>query len=1144
MRWRELQLERAPGVASGLSLNDCGPGLNVVFGPNGIGKSTLSKAARAALWRTEPFENSHLRGRVSLRGDEDWTIEREGARPPQWSGPTAIEPRMPDERFRNCFHLGLEDLLRQGGTDQAIAHELRLEMSGRYDLDKIAVEDRKRNANSHAVRAARRDLIEARKQVGLLEQTARELLYREQLLVPLEAELQGLQEATADGRALQELLLVAETEAELNQLRAAAADDDPLLARIETSEDFQRLREFEEARVDAQSEIANLRADRDAANEKLHGLALPEGGVDGATLRAGNERVRNIQRLRNERLPIRSDLSQLNGELQGLPESETAWSNEDLEAAQALLDRQQTVKARLAGIDRALELAETGPASADVDPKRSILALLEWCTSGSSDTTTARGVTGALVLAALVMIIAIGLSLGGLAVSAWVYSVPLALVIGAVIRARHNAATDSPDRAAAQRRFVESGAEAPRSWDDVSVRKTLEDLHEARAERDFEAHLRTWSVGLGLQRRELEREAQQLDTRASDLRQRLGTDDAGELNLRYLLRGMQRDASRRGMCARLADLERDLNDELQALQDLLESAGVGRTDDLVSALAQWDDFADRAAREPAVRQSRDTTVDLLREARTRASQSAGRRAALLEARRIDPADVDRALGLAPLFAKHRERRQRLQELEREMAKTRNRWADREDLLALDALKLSARLAIGRDAEKRIAKLQPEIAGIKADVRLQREDTRLTQREVELRSALDQLEETREAVLEGVAMDALLNEVQQRHLQEGRPKVLTRAERHFVDYTRNRYALEMQSKGELIVIETATRRRLTPDQLSSGTRTQLLIALRLAYAESIEGDDTLPIFLDEALLTSDPERFQEVARSLGRMVAAGRQVFYMTAEPREEVEWRAALGDAADLVKVHDLGGQLEALRQVAGSALEVTALPAVPEPVGDDSAAYATALGGMPTIDGFQPATALHLLQLYWDRPQTAHLAIREHRSQVGAVRSFLEQTADAPWDASERARFEAHVELADRVLGYWRIGRARPLHAEVLRNSSLAKSNKLEEVVRVAEDLHWSGDELLAALDAKAVKGLHGRMIESLREDLEAGDWLASGLPLPFDELLARALDDAESYIGDGVLTRSEARQLTHRLYQWLTPSPELSGVGDRDRS
>lgn len=1130
MKWRELRIERAPGVTPGLSLEDCGPGLNVVVGPNGIGKSTLSRAARATLWSAEPFERGHARGRVVTRGEE-WTVEREGAHPPRWNGPDGQEPRRPDARFRGCFHLALEDLLRQGGTERAIARELRLEMSGRYDLDAVAVQERKRRANSHQVRAVRGEWLEARKQVERLEATAREILQREKRLGPLQAELDELQAASRDRGALEALLEAAENEAELTALREAAEADEPLLARFESQDDFERLADFERARAEDAAEVARLREEVAAAEKRLLALSLPSGGADGAWLREGDARASRIARVREEVLPpLCTDLAGLDAQLEGVDVGDDDWTRDAVDAARGLLDRRREARARLAAIEKALEVADAPPEPEGRDPWRAVLALIEWCTSGATSAATAKGLVGAAALAAALLAIMIGVSVFATPVPAWAYLGPLILVVGVALAARGARATEGPERAAARRRYDESGADAPPSWDGPGVRRALEDLLEARAERDFAAHLREWSKGLELQHGDAVREDRALAEEEAALRARLGADGASELDLRFLLARLEGDARRRALRAQVAALESSLAEDVERLQELLVTVGVGAAEDVDGALARWRDFAARAAQEPERRQAFEHAQERSRGAGARAARSAAQREAFLKARGLDEGDVERALSLAPRFAEHRERRDRLADLERAALRARKHWSERDDLLQLDEEALRARLDAGRAADDRVRELTAEIAAIEAAVRQERENTQLAQREVELRDAQERVEETRESVLDGVAMDELLLEVRQRHRQEGRPQVLSRADAHFADFTRNRYELEHFEDDDLAVVETGTRRRLSPDQLSSGTRTQLLIALRLAYAESIEGDDHYPIFLDEALLTSDPERFREVARSLGRMVADGRQVFYLTAEPREEVEWREALGEAGAQVVVHDLGDRLASLRRVAGSSLEIAALPEVPAPADDDGARYAEALGGMPPVDGFESASALHLLQLYWDRPRAAYRVLREHRTHVGAVKAFLDQTSQPPWDAAERERFAAYVRVADRVLTLWRVGRVPRLDAETLRGCGAAKSSKFDEVLAVAERVGWDGDALLAALEDKAVKGLQRRIIDELREDLESRERLAAGEPLAFDDLLARVLNDAEGDVERGALSREDARQLAHRLVRWAS--------------
>ena len=50
MKLRRLAIDRLPGIDRPFELDDLGDGLNILVGPNGIGKSRLSAAVRSLLW--------------------------------------------------------------------------------------------------------------------------------------------------------------------------------------------------------------------------------------------------------------------------------------------------------------------------------------------------------------------------------------------------------------------------------------------------------------------------------------------------------------------------------------------------------------------------------------------------------------------------------------------------------------------------------------------------------------------------------------------------------------------------------------------------------------------------------------------------------------------------------------------------------------------------------------------------------------------------------------------------------------------------------------------------------------------------------------------------------------------------------------
>src|SRR5690606_31439055 len=97
-----------------------------------------------------------------------------------------------------------------------------------------------------------------------------------------------------------------------------------------------------------------------------------------------------------------------------------------------------------------------------------------------------------------------------------------------------------------------------------------------------------------------------------------------------------------------------------------------------------------------------------------------------------------------------------------------------------------------------------------------------------------------------------------------------------------------------------------------------------------------------------------------LAAAGRQVFYFTAQRDEVAKWRAALGaeggvegQVIDLAEVRKQERQLE----VAEIDAVTQPLPELPEPEGRSHADYGMLLG-VPRADPTEPVGALHLWYL------------------------------------------------------------------------------------------------------------------------------------------------------------------------------------------
>ena len=98
--------------------------------------------------------------------------------------------------------------------------------------------------------------------------------------------------------------------------------------------------------------------------------------------------------------------------------------------------------------------------------------------------------------------------------------------------------------------------------------------------------------------------------------------------------------------------------------------------------------------------------------------------------------------------------------------------------------------------------------------------------------------------------------------------------------------------EFTAVDQVERRGRSLDQLSSGTRVQLLLAVRIAFVEQQEQGVKLPLLLDEVLGNSDDERARAIMEAVVELSREGRQIFYFTAQMDEVARWRALFAEDA------------------------------------------------------------------------------------------------------------------------------------------------------------------------------------------------------------------------------------------------------------
>ena len=389
--------------------------------------------------------------------------------------------------------------------------------------------------------------------------------------------------------------------------------------------------------------------------------------------------------------------------------------------------------------------------------------------------------------------------------------------------------------------------------------------------------------------------------------------------------------------------------------------------------------------------------------------------------------------------------------------------------------LEEELAHAEATAAREVALAEEIAGIESLLREARQrhdlEAALARRDEAVAALRAAREEDYEAVAGWVLAAHLRRETRDRH----QPPVLRRARELFSEITRRRYELRAAG-GEvpsLAAYDAETGREQALAELSSGTRLQLLLAVRMAFVEHQEAECAPPIFLDETLATSDPERTAAVIEAVAALAARGRQVFAFMAQPEEVGKWLAVLEDRRrEGQPVAHAVIDLAAARRLAVAERRPLAAPAprhaVPSPGALDRLAYGRLLG-VPALDPWTESVGgVHIWHLVAD-PAFLYPLLAAGFERWGPAEALLERGAAraalGPGGEATLRQASACARALAAALETWRIGRGRTVDRAALATSGAVSQVFLDLVDELCSRVGGDARRLLSALEQHEVK-------------------------------------------------------------------------------
>lgn len=430
----------------------------------------------------------------------------------------------------------------------------------------------------------------------------------------------------------------------------------------------------------------------------------------------------------------------------------------------------------------------------------------------------------------------------------------------------------------------------------------------------------------------------------------------------------------------------------------------------------------------------------------------------------------------------------------------------------------------------------QIARIDSRVEEAKKSSALEQKRADYQAALHQLSEDLDANNRSVTRMILADFLQRETRDSTRPAVFRRARELFARITHGRYRLDLEEAdgAQFRAFDTLKEIAQGLDELSSGTRVQLLLAVRVAFVEQQEQGAKLPLILDETLANSDDPRARAIIEAVVQIAAEGRQVFYFTAQRDEVQKWRHSDAVHGVECKFIDLGAITGAPDFEASTGAQrpdwveksgVVYQPDIPSADGLSHAAYKEALGIDGGLDPRMPIGSVHLWYLS-DAPRALEQILRAGISRWGALQNLEQNDAlqTVGLSKAQYTRIQARATALAAFFEAWKIGRGRPVRRADLEASGAISDIFIDEVAALNNFYKGNAGDLLAALEAGEIKGFYRQKRLDLAAYFEAHEILDQRDKLSDSQRWNRVLAAVAPQIAAGVLTTQEVREVLLR--------------------
>ncbi len=1128
MQLTKLTVNQLPGIGDRFEISELKT-VTIIHGPNGSGKSSLTLAIRKLLWKEIATGSPFSVEAVFNYETNLWRTSRNTREDPQWTlnGKIKTPPLLPVGHVGECYKMGVLDLVvpAAGEVENKLANIINIEMYGGIDLEKVkkdffVIRPRLANDPSSKLDQAisnHSDLLATQTQLALAQNRLPALISDLEQKGLAKSKLELLKSYQARELIAIELEVIAEKLGSYNsgQKHILEKDGDDLSHWLADQERGQR-------------ESATLEKKIATRNEQIESLNFPAGSLDktdipylGKRIGQASETATVVASLERDILTQEVIIHELLKVLDPrilAPERELLCDGlvyTELSSKYSLLTSHLAQIHGWTQVQSKLNTSHTPPPE---EPENLDFVLRNWLKSSFN---------GAGKLSWILPL------LGWLVLSSWYYWSP-ALALGPLfifaggiqwLTARRKHQQNTRDLADLCQSF---DLEIPNNFDDHDVINLLVISSHNRGL--LKTHNNVSDL-LKTELRTLSEQSNQYNSQIAKLSKQFGLS-LSETHITFLRLLDEIPAFRQAQQKRailqenLKIQQTEFKNKFLGISNSFDVLGWEKPVDLKNAQHLFDNLQNHVEKLTKLTDEQPVDLDQLKNLKNSQSRIQTSLDRLWKRLEIEP-QSDNQLVLSMV-----QKQSEWISIQAELARLQAQYDAKNQILSskpnilsigsiesLNSLELEnmmAQLEWDQDTRDDVLK---EINNTENKLQTALHSSQIAEASALCQQAESALNDTRAQEYEAQLGQLLLADVGESYQRNSQPAVLAKASQNFSDFTQKAYDLRIRSgkenQGQFFALEHDTGAAYGLAELSDGTRAQLLLAVRLAFITENERGIHPPVFLDESLTASDPERFAAIALNLSHWAHdQNRQVFYLTSNPGDAQAWQTALQNSKlPQPKLIDLALVRNMQKGLAGSIpLIVPDLPVAPQ---NYTAQQYAKLLKIPRLDGWKKHTEAHLWHFLPDDLPLLHRLLLASTPTWGRWNAHKENMNSMAQMSSQKiSRLSARGRCLELFLNQWRIGRGATLASDTLLNSGQVSDNYLEKCRVLLAEEHGQAAAFITALRLKKVPRFQKEKIKLLEEFFIQEGYIDSRETLSTDELISNTTAGLAFEINNGHLS------------------------------